>query len=450
MNENKSENSVQEELRKLNRALRTITAVNHSLVRAADEASLLRDLCRLMVTEGGYRMAWIGYVIKDEEKTILPIMWEGVEDGYLTNVTISYGENEFGMGPAGIAVRTGSTAVFQDIKNDIKNYEWKQNVLQRGYAAIIALPLKNKEEIFGIVGIISSNPDAFDKEETKLLEQLANDLAYGIISLRNREQLKNLAIHLENAREAERKRVAREIHDELGQYLTGLTMDITFLREMIEDGSDKKKLLSKIDSAAGLLETTVKSVRRISSELRPAVLDSLGLLAAIEWQAEEFNNRMGITCEYFITVDYIDLPFEVTTLVFRILQESLTNAAKHSGASLVTITFGLENDYYQLEIKDNGRGIKKEDFEKKNSFGLLGMRERAEIFKGTISITSEPGKGTTISVLIPAHVNRSADHLASGDTDLTNSIPSKAKTTVDNLANRDSNMGDSNPVYKND
>jgi len=199
--------------------------------------------------------------------------------------------------------------------------------------------------------------------------------------------------------------VAREIHDELGQYLTGLTMDITFLREMIEEGSEKKKLLSKIDSAAGLLETTVKSVRRISSELRPAVLDSLGLLAAIEWQAEEFNNRMGITCEYFITVDSIELPFEVTTLVFRILQESLTNAAKHSGASLVTITFGLENDYYQLEIKDNGRGIKKEDFEKKNSFGLLGMRERAEIFKGTISITSEPGRGTTISVLIPVNKN---------------------------------------------
>ncbi len=224
-------------------------------------------------------------------------------------------------------------------------------------------------------------------------------------SLKNySEHLRNLNIHLQKVREEERTKVAREIHDELGQNLTALAMDISLLKELAEEtvgGKISIDILKKLDSTSKLLEDTVSAVRKISSELRPSVLDSLGLLAAIEWQAEEFEKRMGITCECFLLADNVKLAPEITTGVFRILQESLTNIAKHSKASLVTITFTEEKANYFMEIKDNGIGISEFDFEKQNSFGLIGMHERANLFGGEVEIKGIQGKGTTVSVRIP-------------------------------------------------
>ncbi|MBI1936890.1 MAG: PAS domain S-box protein [Ignavibacteriales bacterium] len=538
-----SQKKAEDELQRLNRAYLALTKINQALVRSENEYDFLENVCKLACSEGGYRMAWVGYVEKDAVKTIRPVVWEGVEDGYLTNVHISYGENEFGTGPAGIAVRTKMTTVFQNINNDIEDEEWKRNVINRGYAAIIALPLINNGEVFGLLGIYSANPDAFDPEEKNLLEQLAADLEFGIISLRtkaertqaenalresearyralvelspegilvhdfttilyanraamqlsplknkeeiigkkiidlvppeyheeifkrekealegkpidtplnlamkfpdgttryleaigslityggkkaaqimvrdltphrlteealrnSREQLSSLAVHLQKIREEERTKVAREIHDELGQYLTGLKMDISFVQDLLNEKSEfreKEIINERMHMTSELLDTTVSAVRRISSELRPAVLDSLGLLAAIEWQSEEFKSRMGIDCESFITVDKINLQQQQTTAVFRILQESLTNVKKHSNATRVTISFTQDDDNYILEIKDNGKGVCTEDFQKENSFGLLGMKERAHLFGGTVDIKGENGRGTTVTVIIP-------------------------------------------------
>lgn len=220
----------------------------------------------------------------------------------------------------------------------------------------------------------------------------------------SKEQLRYLAAHLQKARETERTRVAREIHDELGQYLTGLKMDISLLKEMIEENGaigGKEAILEKIQSASELLNTTVHSVRKLSSDLRPPVLDNLGLLAAIEWQAEEFKHRMGISCECFFTVDEINLPPDYTTAVFRIFQESLTNAAKHANATRISIEFRKEDNYYVFEIKDNGIGISEEDKMKPNSFGLIGMRERTHLFGGSVEIKGIADKGTTVTVIIP-------------------------------------------------
>jgi PAS domain S-box-containing protein len=220
----------------------------------------------------------------------------------------------------------------------------------------------------------------------------------------SREQLRKLAAHLQSAREAERTHLAREIHDELGQYLTGLKMDVVSLEELImQQGAetDRPLLLRKLDAMSELLDTTVQSVREIASELRPAVLDSLGLLAAIEWQAEEFQKRTEIRCECFLTVDEVKLDRDGATAVFRILQESLTNVVRHANATRVTITFEQETSYYLMEIKDDGEGIQADDLDKADSLGVLGMKERVHLFGGTVSIHGEPGKGTTVVVKIP-------------------------------------------------
>ena len=132
-----------------------------------------------------------------------------------------------------------------------------------------------------------------------------------------------------------------------------------------------------------------------------AVLDSLGLLAAIEWQAEEFQRRTGIRCECFLIAGESKLDRDCATAVFRILQESLTNVMRHAGATRVTITLEQEADHYRMEIKDDGKGMQASDLEKANSFGVLGMKERAHLFGGSVSIHGEPGKGTTVVVQIP-------------------------------------------------
>jgi len=213
-----------------------------------------------------------------------------------------------------------------------------------------------------------------------------------------------LAAHLQSARETERTHLAREIHDELGQYLTGLKMDVAFMENMIAEQNGetpRASLLNKVQAMSSLLDTTVKTVRKISTELRPAVLDSLGLLAAIEWLAEEFQKRSGIACECYLTASEVNLERERATAVFRIMQESLTNVMRHAKATRVTITFEKEADHYRLEVKDNGRGVQSQELRKRDSFGVLGMQERAHVFGGSLALVGEPGKGTTLRVKIP-------------------------------------------------
>ncbi|MCI0697633.1 GAF domain-containing sensor histidine kinase [candidate division KSB1 bacterium] len=403
---------------RLTRALQALTAVNQTLIRATGEQTLLSEVCRAICEVGGYRMAWVGYKEDDPHQTLRPRAWWGYEDGYLNRVKISWGDNEFGQGPASLAIRTSRPAVLRNTQTDIRISQWQEAATQRGYASILGAPLLAEGKPFGSLTIYSAKADAFDREEMALLQQMADDLAFGIVSLRaraernraekelkfSREQLRNLAAHLQSAREAERTHLAREIHDELGQYLTGLKMDVASLEELINQPraeDERSSLLHKVHAMSQLLDTTVQSVRKIASELRPAVLDSLGLLAAIEWQAEEFQRRTGIRCESFLTAEKVKLDRDGATAVFRILQESLTNIMRHANANRVTITFEQETGHYLMEIKDDGEGIQANDLDKSSSLGVLGMKERAHLFGGSVSIHGEPGKGTTVVVKIP-------------------------------------------------
>ncbi len=410
---------------RLTRALQALTAVNQTLVRATDEQTLLSEVCRTICEVGGYRMAWVGYKKDDTDQTLKPMAWWGHEDGYLNRVNISWGDNEFGQGPSSLAIRTGRPAVLRNTQTDIQIAQWQEAATQRGYASILGTPLIAEGKSFGSLTIYSVKADAFDREEMALLQQLADDLAFGIVALRaraerdraesalreseehlksSRAQLRNLTAHLQSAREAERTHLAREIHDELGQYLTGLKMDVAALEELIhQQGAEEERLslLRKVHAMSQLLDTTVQSVRKIASELRPAVLDSLGLLAAIEWQAEEFQRRTEIRCECFLITDELQLDRDSATAVFRILQESLTNVMRHAEATRVTITFEQETGGYFMEIKDDGKGLQASDLDKASSFGVLGMKERAHLFGGSVTIHGEPGKGTTVVVKIP-------------------------------------------------
>lgn len=211
--------------------------------------------------------------------------------------------------------------------------------------------------------------------------------------------LRELATHLQSVREEERTTIAREIHDELGQVLTVLKIQISLLaNKLIEN---QEPLREKITALTNLIDQSVESVQKISSKLRPGILDELGLIAAIEWQTEEFEKLTGIKCSLVLPKEEIDLDAQRATAIFRIFQEALTNIARHANAEKVSVSLLTNLSNISLEIKDNGKGITQEQIKDFRSLGIHGMEERAMIFGGQVYIDGLAGKGTTLKVEIP-------------------------------------------------
>ncbi|MBI4427522.1 MAG: sensor histidine kinase [Ignavibacteriales bacterium] len=217
------------------------------------------------------------------------------------------------------------------------------------------------------------------------------------------KELRALAGHLQSVREEERGRISREIHDELGQTLTALKMDLMWLEGKLRDlkQSALEPLFPTILSMTQLIDSLIQTIRRIASELRPRVLDDLGLISAIEWQTHEFRTRMGIECKFTSTTEYVKLDNDLAAAVFRILQESLTNVARHAQATRVQIHLDTNNRALNLRIEDNGVGIADRGLIAIKSLGLVGMRERAMMFGGTVHIQGASGGGTSVFVQIP-------------------------------------------------
>lgn len=210
---------------------------------------------------------------------------------------------------------------------------------------------------------------------------------------------RELAKHLQHIREEERTRIAREIHDELGQQLTGLKMDLSWLQK--RSNHLNTEFDEKLISSLALVDETVKTVRRISTQLRPSILDDLGLISALEWQSDEMQKRYHIHSLFFSNVSSINLKSEIATAIFRIYQESLTNVLRHAQATEVNTTIELNSNQLMLVISDNGIGFDEKFIKDKKTLGLLGMKERTLMLGGTFKIESKEKEGTTLIVNIP-------------------------------------------------
>ena len=218
------------------------------------------------------------------------------------------------------------------------------------------------------------------------------------------EQLRDLAAHVETVREEERTRVAREIHDELGSALTCLKMDLAWMAKRIPMTNSKEansQLIPKIHSMSKLADDMIQWVQKVSTELRPAVLDELGLGPAIEWQTKEFQGRTGIQCTLDISPESHAIDGDRATAVFRILQEILTNVTRHADATSVSIHMNRSVRHLELKVTDNGRGIPLMQISSPKSLGLVGMRERALLWGGEVAILGQRQKGTTVVLRLP-------------------------------------------------
>ncbi len=283
-------------------------------------------------------------------------------------------------------------------------------------AAIV--PMVCFDELLGVMAVALKDKSIreFDWDDVRLLSIFASLEGIIVSAVQTRDALKlesgkrkraeeelknaiknirNLTAKMELIREEERTQVARQIHDELGQLLTGFRLDLSWLEK------NQKAILKKSKSMLKLSDTTLESVQRISSELRPGVLDELGLTKAIEWQTQDFQSRTNIKCSVKLDFDDHDLDRHLATAVFRIFQEAITNIARHAHATRMNVKLRSEEDDLLLSVADNGRGIEEDEKNSAKSLGLVGMRERAEAFAGTVEVTGVHGKGTTVIARLP-------------------------------------------------
>ena len=251
-----------------------------------------------------------------------------------------------------------------------------------------------------LVGIVEDYKDISERKHAE--EELRQ----------SRRRLRELASYLESAREKERIRIAREIHDELGQALTVLKMELYWCIQRIS--ADDKILLEKAKALPQLVDESVHMVQRIASELRPGLLDNIGLSAAMEWQTTQFQERTGLECDIICEPHDIVLDQTISTTVFRVFQEALTNVARHAVATRVEITLKKGSGAIELEVCDNGRGITEKEISDPKSFGLMGIRERVHSLGGEVKISANNDEGTTIGIRIPL----SEDEESSGDKDI--------------------------------
>jgi signal transduction histidine kinase len=215
----------------------------------------------------------------------------------------------------------------------------------------------------------------------------------------SQKQLRNLYKHLQSLREEERTSIAREIHDDLGQSLTALKMDLS--RLATQSCGDDEVLRQKLNADVDHVDKIIQSVKRVCTELRPTILDHLGLAAAVEWQCEEFQKRTGIKCETLFDPEDVDVDSDLGTVLFRVFQEAFINVVKHAKATEAKTSIKRTSTSIILEIADNGIGIAEEELSKSGSFGLLGIRERVYPWGGTVTVSGVRNEGTTVKITIP-------------------------------------------------
>jgi signal transduction histidine kinase len=361
-------------------------------------------------------MAWVGYAEDDANRSVRPVAQTGFDAGYVETLNLTWADKARGRGPVGSAIRRGEPAVCRDTLQDCNFAPWTEEARKRYFRSVLGLPLIGAAP-FGALTIYATDPDAFDDEEINLLFGLANDLANGIMALRSQAEqrraeaalkesegeLRRLTSQLLTIQEEERRRVARELHDELGQALTVLKINLVAIEDKL--APDQQHLKANCEHMLSYIDTVIENVRRLSWDLSPSSLEDLGLSSALGYLVDETCRNHNV--ESTVVMDEIDHLFspEIQINIYRIFQESLTNVVKHARASQVSVNATREDGKVSFLIRDNGRGFSLKQAMSgkaaKKSLGLTAMNERARMARGSLQISSRRGKGTTIAFSIP-------------------------------------------------
>ncbi|MCX5877832.1 MAG: GAF domain-containing protein, partial [Deltaproteobacteria bacterium] len=411
------------ELHRVNRALKVLGESSQAMARATDEKEFLAEVSRMIVDVGGYRLAWIGFALDDEKKSVRPVAQAGFEDGYLENVDISWAETKRGRGPTGTAIRTGRPTVCKNILKDPKFAPWRGEAVRRGYGSSISLPIRVGGKVVGALNIYAMEPDAFDSEELNLLEELANDLSYGLAALRDkieREKAEEALVKSSN----KIKMFAYSVSHDLKNPAIAIHGLAKRLNRHSRDRLDERgrscceQILKASEHIASLAD---KINLYIKTKEVPLSIEKVRLKEIVDTVKEEFAPQLtGRQIRWLEPGEIPEVNADRTSMV-RVLRNLVDNALKYGGHDLseIRISYQESEDSHILSVEDDGIGLKDEDettlfgpFKRKRAagevegsgLGLAIVKEIAEQHKGRVWLEPAIKKGAAFHVSISKHL----------------------------------------------
>ncbi len=407
----------EEQVASIGRMYRMLSQVNEAIVRAPSRDELFRQICRIMMEEGDFLLAWVG-LVDPENRIVKAAAHYDLEDDYSQNLVIPLADVPEGRGPTGIAAREGRPDICNDIAADPRMAPWREAALVKGFRSSAAFPLRVGSKVVGVLSVYAGKPEFFSRDEIALLESLAGNLSFALDFLdrearrrqadealrESEERLRYLASQLLHAQERERHRLALELHDDLGQSLMVLKMQIRSIEKLLPP--EQWQTREQCTEALSYMNGIVDNVRRLSRDLRPAVLEDLGLPAALRFLLEEMHKYYGLEPE--LDLDDLEglLSRDEQVNIYRIFQESLTNIVKHAHASRVRISIKRKSGGVEVRVKDNGVGFDPASVLTRDmthrGLGLAALEERVRMLGSKLTISSRKNRGTTLTFIVPA------------------------------------------------
>jgi signal transduction histidine kinase len=392
-------------LRKTNRRLQAVRECHAAMLRARTEKELLDAICRIIVRSGSGRMAWVGFAKMDARKSIQPVAQAGLSRDFIKQTRVTWADIPRGRGPTGTAIRTGKPCLCRDTFADPGYAPWRTAARRRGYGSLIALPLLAGQHCFGALVIHARQVDAFDVRDQLLFTDLANDLAFGINTLRLRAEHERLEKEIIKSSEREQARIGRDLHDGLCQVLVGAKFRSAYLQKLAAARSPA--IAREARALEEILDQAVQQARNVAGGLNPVRVTPAGLAAALRKLAEDVDasHRAHCFCQFPAPVTVPDP--QVAYQLYRIAQEAVQNALRHGGAKNISITLAREDKRVVLTVKDDGSGIRAAG--KKSGMGINNMQTRARLVGGSLVIRRRKHGGTAVSCELPANQNPSHD-----------------------------------------
>jgi signal transduction histidine kinase len=401
----------QHELREREEALRHRNRELELLNLAAQTLGATLDLSNILITFLEVVRSLMGTVassiwLKDPEANELVC----VQATGLQSESVSGWRLKLGEGIAGWVARTGETINVPDAKADERHFEGIDRQTGVKLHSVLCVPLKTRQDVIGVLEVVDTKVARFQPADQRLLESLAASAAVAIDNARlfdavraNEADLRDLSTRLIEVQEQERRHIAQELHDELGQLLTAIKINVDLARRKLPD--EANSLGRRLEEVSNLTDDVLSNVRSMTIELRPTLLDDMGIVPALRWYLKRFARHTGVQVELQAPEQAVRLAPEIETAIYRVTQEALTNVARHAQASQVQVWLAYAGDTVIASIQDDGQGFDAEERIKqqgeRQTLGLTGIRERVMLLGGRVAIDSEQGKGTQIEIELP-------------------------------------------------